>query len=174
MSLSFPTQTKLLEKTCDSLIKFKIYGKRTNYKLTKVSWKNVCILDRKIVYLELFIYSCCHLSYMLLEKYTTFFFLRKRCWLQWSTLAWNQNPGIRQAPYSPDSLSGDIAKIVWIKCATPVVQSFPLQSKSDERTQMLLAINWRHWKAGKNSRMRMMVQGWMSWMEDIKTSIGFI
>ena len=26
-------------------------------------------------------------------------------------------------------------------------------------TQMLLAINWRYWQAGKNSRMSMMVQG---------------
>ena len=41
--------------------------------------------------------------------------------------------------------------------------SFSLQWKSDESTkhyltQMLLATNWRYWKAGKNSRMRMEVQ----------------
>ena len=43
---------------------------------------------------------------------------------------------------------------VWIKCAAPVVPSFSLQWKSDESTehyltQMLLAINWRNWQAGK-------------------------
>ena len=39
-----------------------------------------------------------------------------------------------------------------------------LQWKSDESTkhylaQMLLAVNWRYWQAGKSSRMRMKVQG---------------
>ena len=45
-------------------------------------------------------------------------------------------------------------KKVWINYAALVVPSFSLQWKSDEitkdyLTQMLLAINWRYWQAGK-------------------------
>ena len=60
-------------------------------------------------------------------------------------------------------ISGDITKKFWIKCAAPVVPLFFLQWKSDERTKhyltlMLLAINWRYWQEGINSRMRMKVE----------------
>ena len=55
-------------------------------------------------------------------------------------------------------------KKVWIKCVAPVVPWFPLQYKSDESnkhylTKILIAINWRYWHAGKNSRMHMKIQG---------------
>ena len=50
-------------------------------------------------------------------------------------------------------ISGYIAKKVWIKWAAPVVPLFSLQWKSNKSTnylpQMLLAINWHYWHAGK-------------------------
>ena len=71
-------------------------------------------------------------------------------------------------------ISGDSAKKARIKCAAPVVPSFSLQWKSDESTehyltQMLLAINWRYWQAGKNSHMLMRVQGRLMQARFIKT-----
>ena len=69
---------------------------------------------------------------------------------------------------SPGSLLSCIQEVssnkFWMKCAAPVVPSFSLQWKSDESTQhyltqMSLTINWRYWQAGKNSRMRIEVQG---------------
>ena len=50
----------------------------------------------------------------------------------------------------------------WIKleeCAGALsFRHFPYESIKHYRTQMLLAINWRYWQAGKNSRLRMRVQ----------------
>ena len=87
-------------------------------------------------------------------------------------LANNLTPLVRQAPGLPGSwfarlltllISGDIAKKVCIKCAAPVVPSFSLQfsalSSKHYLTQMLVAINWRYWQAGKISRMNMKIQG---------------
>ena len=53
---------------------------------------------------------------------------------------------------------------VWVRPENQIFPPFSLQWKSDESTKhylikMLLAVNWRYWQTGKNSRMRMKVQG---------------
>ena len=53
---------------------------------------------------------------------------------------------------------------VRVRPGNQIVPSFSVQWKSYESTkhyltQILLAINWRYWQAGKNSRMRMKVRG---------------
>ena len=60
-------------------------------------------------------------------------------------------------------ISGEVAKIVWIKWAAPVVQSFSLEYKSVKSTkhyltQMMLAINWCYWQARQSSNTRMCVK----------------
>ena len=71
--------------------------------------------------------------------------------LEFGDIFWYQDS---KEPGEPQE-SGFFSEKVWIKCAAPVVPSFSLQWKSDESTkrsltQMLLAINWRYWRAGKN------------------------
>ena len=53
---------------------------------------------------------------------------------------------------------------IWVRPGNQIFLSFSLQRKSDESskhylTQMLHVINWHYWQAGKNSHMRMKVQG---------------
>ena len=108
------------------------------------------------------------LSWSLLEVGATPFFplIFSLCILQIQgkplTTHKNQTTVVRQAPYSPDIRR--YHQKVWTKCAASVVLSFSLQWKSDKSTkhyltQMLLAINWCYWQMGKNSQMRMKVQG---------------
>ena len=61
-------------------------------------------------------------------------------------------------------ITGDESWVYGYDPETKLFRNFPYSEKSDKSTkhyftQMLLAINWRHWLEGKNSHMDMKVQG---------------
>ena len=68
------------------------------------------------------------------------------------------------APHNITLATEDIPVVLFGDFFDSVVRTRGVQWKSDEitkkyLTQMLLAINWRYWQAGKYSRMRMKVKG---------------
>ena len=87
--------------------------------------------------------------------------LEQRTWFRlfFGDISWYQES---KEPGEPQEF-GFSPKMVWNKFAAPVVPSFSSLWKSDGSsklylTQMLFAINWRYWQAGKKSHMRITFQ----------------